>query len=578
MKLPALILILLTPLAYAGSLNLEIQHLWEGNPIDLAESQLTTKAGERISITRLSYLLSEPQLLEKGSNSTSGSWMRRADWFAYVDASIPTSTISMGNLPSKKFTNLRFHIGLNPSVNTSDTSQYPAQHPLNPTVNNLYWSPQTGYIFLALEGHLKSDTNTSGFTYHLGNSWNKVTVTLPADLDLTRNTTITLHFHLDRLFNTSSPIKIADQNSTHSRKNDPLAALIKKHAASCFSIANIRYTSPTIHKNPIQKPINTTGTPYHFRLAENFPIPHLPTDYPLSNERVALGRALFHETSLSRNGTISCASCHQQQHAFTDPKRFSEGTEKQMGKRNSMPLFNLAWKNNFFWDGRASSLRTQALIPIEDHLEMDEKFQNVAAKLKQTEHYPKLFKKAFGSSSITPEHLGIAIEQFLITLTSYNSRFDLAGKGKATLTNQEKRGFELFMTENDPRRSLKGADCFHCHGGAFFTDHQFHNNGLPPTEDIGLAAFTGKKSDRAKFSTPSLRNIALTAPYMHDGRFKTLEEVIKHYNSGIHRSATLDPNLAKHPSSGLGLSAEDQAALVAFLKTLTDPQFSQDPP
>lgn len=576
MKLSLLILPFLVSITHAGSVTIVIQHLWEGNPLDLEEGEYITEAGENINITRLSYLLSEPELLEKGTNNTSGSWISHTGWFAFVDSSSKKTTLNMGELPAKQFTNLRFHIGLDPATDRSDPNQYPARHPLNPMVNNLHWSPQGGYIFLALEGHKKSNSDTSGFTYHLGNSSNRVTVNLPVDLDLAHDTSITLQFHVDRIFNTPPLLRIADQESTHSRKGDPLVSLLKKRASSCFSIANIQYTTPPIIKKPTRKPINTVGTPYRFRLAKGFPVPDLPTDYPLSNERVALGRVLFHDPALSRNGTISCASCHQQKHAFTDSKRFSEGVDKQIGKRNSMPLINLAWKKHFFWDGRSPTLREQALIPIEDHLEMDESLENVVKKISAEKHYAPLFKSAYGSAEITPEHIGIAIEQFLITLTSYDSRFDRAGKGSPTLTDQEKRGFELFMTEHDPRQGLKGADCFHCHGGAFFTDHQLHNNGLPPSGDIGLAAVTGKKSDREKFSTPSLRNIALTSPYMHDGRFKTLEEVVAHYNSGLHRSPTLDPNLAKHPHSGLGLSKKDQAALVAFLKTLTDPQFSSE--
>ena len=141
-------------------------------------------------------------------------------------------------------------------------------------------------------------------------------------------------------------------------------------------------------------------------------------------------------------------------------------------------------------------------------------------------------------------------------------------------TAQEKRGFELFVTEHDPKRGLLGADCFHCHGGMLFTNHRFANNGLEyKVEDFGRFEVTGKEMDRGAFKVPTLRNVAVTAPYMHDGRFKTLEEVVDHYDHGIHRSPSLDPNIAKHPPEGLGLSAEDKAALVAFLRTLTDPRF-----
>jgi cytochrome c peroxidase len=159
----------------------------------------------------------------------------------------------------------------------------------------------------------------------------------------------------------------------------------------------------------------------------------------------------------------------------------------------------------------------------------------------------------------------------MLTLTSYDAKFDRALRGKADFSDDEKRGFELFMTEYDPRTGQLGADCFHCHGGPLFSDHQFHNNGLEADAgDSGRQRVTGLHADIGKFSTPSLRNLARTAPYMHDGRFATLEEVVAHYSSGIHRTATLDPNLAKHPEGGLQLSPEDQRALVAFLKTLTE--------
>ncbi|MEO6739706.1 MAG: cytochrome C peroxidase, partial [Chthoniobacteraceae bacterium] len=138
-----------------------------------------------------------------------------------------------------------------------------------------------------------------------------------------------------------------------------------------------------------------------------------------------------------------------------------------------------------------------------------------------------------------------------------------------TFSDDEKRGFELFMTEFDPRTGQRGADCFHCHGGPLFSDHQFHNNGLAPSDDTGRFRITKLESDRGKFATPSLRNVALTAPYMHDGRFATFEEVVEHYSTGMQRTPTLDPNLAKHPDAGIPFSTEDKRALVAFLKTLT---------
>jgi len=303
-------------------------------------------------------------------------------------------------------------------------------------------------------------------------------------------------------------------------------------------------------------------------------MPELPRDNPLIEERVNLGKKLFHETALSRDGSISCASCHKPDALFSDPRRFSTGVRGQVGTRHAMPLLNLAWKTTFFWDGRAPSLRAQAFVPIQDHTEMDETPERLTAKLMDIAAYPPLFRAAFDSPEITPEKIGLALEQYVLTLTSCDSKFDRARQGKETLSVREQRGLELFMTEYDRRTGQFGADCFHCHGGALFTDHQFHNNGLAPSEsDPGRFRVTHLEADRGKFSTPSLRNVARTSPYMHDGRFRTLEEVVAHYDHGVTRTATLDPNLAKHPPDGLKLSAADQAALVTFLKTLTDPRF-----
>jgi len=312
-------------------------------------------------------------------------------------------------------------------------------------------------------------------------------------------------------------------------------------------------------------------TPYRLTISKTFPIPDLPRDNPLIEERVALGKKLFHETLLSRDGSISCASCHQIQAGFSDSRPRSVGVRGQMGTRHSMPLINLAWKSSFFWDGRAPSLRAQVLVPIQDHAEMDETPERIIAKLSASDEYPALFQAAFGSPEITAEKVGLALENFLLTLVSFDSKFDRAMRGNATLTADEQRGFQLFMTEYEPRTGQHGADCFHCHGGALFTDHQFHNNGLKTNEaDPGRFRVTQNEADRDKFATPSLRNVALRGPYMHDGRFTTLEEVVRHYNNGVYSSPTLDPNLAKHPADGIHLSEEDVKALVAFLKALSE--------
>jgi cytochrome c peroxidase len=239
-----------------------------------------------------------------------------------------------------------------------------------------------------------------------------------------------------------------------------------------------------------------------------------------------------------------------------------------------MPLANLAWASAFFWDGRAKSLREQVLLPIQDAHEMNETLDRVVVKLRDDREYPAQFKAAFGAAEISPDRMALALEQFLLTLVTQESKFDRAARKLDQLTPQEQRGLQLFVTEYDPARGLRGADCFHCHGGNLFSNGQFMNNGLEERDgDLGRMEATRLETDRGKFKVPTLRNVALTAPYMHDGRFGTLEEVVEHYNGRLHRSRTLDPNLAKHPEAGLGLSADDKAALVAFLKTLTDEHF-----
>ena len=264
-------------------------------------------------------------------------------------------------------------------------------------------------------------------------------------------------------------------------------------------------------------------------------------DNPLTVEGVRLGERLFHEKGLSRGVQQSCASCHQADAAFTDAgKRYSFGVDGSPGSRNAMPLFNLAWKKAFFWDGRVERLRDQVLQPIEDVHEMNARLPEVVAWLQQDVSYVTQFEKAFGSPGIDANRLAKALEQFLLTLVSQDSKFDQAARGEVALTPEEQRGLQLFVTEFDPDSGQRGADCFHCHGGNLFTNHAFANNGLDRQfTDTGLAVVSGREEDAGKFSTPSLRNVALTAPYMHDGRFATLEEVIDHYDHGVKTFAQL---------------------------------------
>lgn len=319
-------------------------------------------------------------------------------------------------------------------------------------------------------------------------------------------------------------------------------------------------------------------TPFSLEYGK-LPSPNLPADNPLTIQGVKLGRMLFYEKMLSLDDSQSCASCHNQRDGFSDTLQFSIGVEKLPGKRQAMSIFNLAWhKNEFFWDGRAAQLRDQSLMPIEDPLEMNESLPNVISKLSKSETYRDQFKRTFGSEEITSEKMSLAMEQFMLTIVSHDSKYDRFLAGDEQLTDSEERGRKLFETEYNPFfPDESGADCAHCHGGANFENDQFMNNGLDADSeftDLGRQKATGLLTDKAKFKVPSLRNIEVTPPYMHDGRFQTLEEVIDHYDFHVKKSSTLDPTLLQVvDNGGLKLTEQDKVDLVNFLKTLTDQSF-----
>ena len=555
--------------ASAAVLEIAVRHTVHGEPLLLDSLRYQNAVGETLSFTRLSYLLSGFALERED-----GVWVEMPDRYAWLDVAKRRAAVQLDGVPEGNYRALRFHVGPDAAANVGDPARLSADHPLNPNLNGLHWSWQTGYIFLAVEGHYRIGAGElKGYAHHLARDPNRPRISLSVPLDLTHDAAVRLDFDLGTLFNAPRPLSFKrDGAATHSRDGDPVAAALVANLSGAFRVTQVLSAAPAISKPAPVQPLYLPGkfTPFRFTMSGTFPVPDLPRDNPLIEERVELGKALFNDGALSRDGAISCASCHQADASFSDPRRSSVGVRGQVGTRNAMPLFNLAWKSSFFWDGRAPSLRAQALMPIEDPTEMDETLDRVTAKLATSASYRALFAAAFGTAEVTAEKLGLAIEQYLLTLTSYDAKFDRALRGHATLSDDEKRGFELFMTEYDPRTGQRGADCFHCHGGPLFSDHQFHNNGLAPGADTGRFRVTRSEADRGKFATPSLRNVARTAPYMHDGRFATLEEVVAYYSGGLARSPTLDPNLAKHPIDGLQLSAEDQRALVAFLKTLTN--------
>jgi len=304
--------------------------------------------------------------------------------------------------------------------------------------------------------------------------------------------------------------------------------------------------------------------------------PVIPFTNPQTVEGVSLGKKLFFDTILSADNSQSCATCHAPANAFTDATQFSDGIDGVFGNRNSMPIFNAAFNydEKFFWDGRSFGLELQALQPVENPIEMHNTWEQAVSDLQNNTQYPNLFQLAFGTSIITKELITKAIAQFERTLISGNSKFDKHLLGTATLTPQELNGFNVFMDES------KG-DCFHCHGSdnnPLWTDNIFHNNGLDAVfADLGLGIVTGDPADNGKFKSPSLRNLAFTAPYMHDGRFNTLDEVINHYSEGLQDSPTIDPLMKMVAQGGVQITTQEKADLKAFLLSLSDYEFINNP-
>jgi cytochrome c peroxidase len=307
-----------------------------------------------------------------------------------------------------------------------------------------------------------------------------------------------------------------------------------------------------------------------------------PEDNPTTEEGLALGKALFYDPILSADSTISCSSCHLPDLAFSDGRSVSMGIKGRSGKRNSPGLTNIGYLHEtLFWDGRADDLESQALHPVADPNEMGGNWPLLISKLRRHEGYWSAFQRAFGlteARELTPDHVGKALAQFQRSLISSDSKYDRVERGEASFTEAERLGHAIFFDlADEPGPEFHGlptGECSHCHIPPHFTNQRFFNNGLDEAQsledfkDIGRAFITGSVYDNGTFRTPGLRNVALTAPYMHDGRFTTLEEVVNHYNSGGKYAENRNANILK-----LGLSPDQKGALVAFLHTLTDSSF-----
>lgn len=312
-------------------------------------------------------------------------------------------------------------------------------------------------------------------------------------------------------------------------------------------------------------------TPYTLIIPQGFPDMDIPTDNPMTVEGVELGRRLFYDPILSADNTQSCGSCHAPEFAFSDNgKQFSTGIDSIEGTRNSMAVINVGWMTTLFWDGRATSVEDQALGPVPNPIEMHLPWIEAMEKLNGDPDYPDMFFEAFGSKQIDSTMVTKAIAQFERTLISGNSKWDRYLRGEVELSQAEAKGFEIFFTEE--------GDCFHCHTTILFTDNLFHNNGLDNEfTDNGLFEVSGDVNDIGKFKSPTLRNLEFTAPYMHDGRFATLEDVINFYSHEVQFSPTIDPLMEKVDEGGIQLIDEDKESLIAFLLTLTDTSFVNNP-
>lgn len=338
----------------------------------------------------------------------------------------------------------------------------------------------------------------------------------------------------------------------------PLSFLFLFLLSSCLKEKNIELTN--------------SPTPYVLTIPSNFPPVEIPDENPLTVEGVRLGRHLFWENRMSGDNSMSCASCHAPQYAFSDPSPSSIGINGDSSKRNSMVLQNLAWSNDFFWDGSVITLEEQILLPVMDSTEMDESWSNFLNEIKFDNLYRELFYDAFGTLEPDSIHAAKAIAQFLRTMISSNSKYDKVLRYEANFTPDENAGFSSF-------NSLTGGDCFHCHGGILGTDFSYKNNGLDEFPiDSGRGLVTLNPLDNFKFKVPSIRNIEYSAPYMHDGRFNTIDQVIDFYSTGIHaNSPNIDPLIEFASQGGVQLNPTERLQLKAFLLTLSDSSFINNP-
>jgi cytochrome c peroxidase len=347
----------------------------------------------------------------------------------------------------------------------------------------------------------------------------------------------------------------------HSRFNHFCVLLLAVFITSCSS-----YNDDATEYAALDKRLD-------FVVPANFPpvVQDIDNNYP-TQKGFELGRKLFYDGRLSADGTVSCSFCHEQATAFTHHgHELSHGINDLEGIRNAPSIQNMAFQDNYFYDGASNSIQMLSIVPIHNPVEMNETLEGIAVKLKQDEGYVKLFNEAFEDQQISSGNILKALGQFMTMMVSANSRYDryVRNEPGGTMNDIELRGLQLFRQ-----------NCATCHATDLFTDDSFRNNGLPPNanlNDKGREVVTGFTTDRYKFKVPSLRNVKLTAPYMHDGRFGSLQSVLNFYTTGVRQSETLDPELQKNGSLGIQLSQDEKQAIIAFLETLTDEEYIRNP-
>jgi cytochrome c peroxidase len=355
---------------------------------------------------------------------------------------------------------------------------------------------------------------------------------------------------------------------------------MKLHRLTIWMLATAALAACSTNDGAVEPPVEPecpAATPLTIEVPAGFPELPNPKSNPLTVEGVALGRRLFYDPILSGDSSQACGTCHVQVYGFGDPRRFSEGIHGVKGNRNAPAIVNPGWTGETFWDGRTSGLEDQAKAPVPNPIEMDLPWPAAIERLERHPEYPDLFCAAFGDREITVGRVVRAIAQFERTFVSADSKYDRVRRGEATFTPEELAGYRIFNTEV--------GDCFHCHMEPLFTvstvfvgaDLQFRNTGLDSViVDNGRGEVTGNPADNGKFKIPSLRNITDTMPYMHDGRFTNLRQVIEHYNHGFHDSDDVDP-LIRARLTRRAMRTGEIDTLITFLETLTDGAFMTDP-